>query len=299
MKPVDCSFLLVVDDDDTNRMIVRECLADQGFCLEEAPDGGVAWRMLIETPERFDAVLLDRMMPDMDGLEILRRMKSHPELSNVPVILQTAAAATEQVIEGLREGAFYYLTKPFSPEMLQTIVRTAVRDRLHQRAVVADLARMRDTFELIEHAKFRFRTLDEARNLAALAASTLKDAAQTAMGLAELMVNAVEHGNLGITYADKSHMLQSGLWNEEIERRLRDPVYAERFATLELERRADSVEFTITDMGAGFDWHAYLELHPSRVMDLHGRGIAIARRVCFEELRYQGCGNVVTAVKRL
>lgn len=291
--------LLIVDDDPTNRLIICECLADQGCAIDEADDGTSAWRRLLEAPDRYDAVLLDRMMPDMDGLEILRRMKGHAELSGVPVILQTAAAGTDQVIEGLRAGAFYYLTKPFSPEVLQAIVRTAVRDRGDHRSLVAELARMRDSFELIEHAKFRFRTLDEARNLAALAASGLKDAAQTAMGLSELMINAVEHGNLGISYAEKSRMLLEGRWGEEIESRMRDSRYIGRFATLGLERRAGQIEFTVTDMGEGFDWQAYLDLHPSRIMDLHGRGIAIARRVCFDDIRYQGSGNVVTAIKRL
>lgn len=299
MKPSDCSFLLIVDDEATNRMIVREQLASEGFCVEEAGDGGSAWRLLAASPDRFDAVLLDRMMPDMDGLEVLRRMKGHPELGNVPVILLTAAASSEQVLEGLRDGAFYYLAKPFSLEMLQAVVRTAVRDRRAQRAVVADLTRMRDSFGLIEQARFRFRTLDEARNLAALVACSLRDAAQIAMGLSELMINAVEHGNLGISYAEKSRLLREGSWAAEVERRTLDPRYRDRFATLSLERRPDEVEFTIADMGEGFDWPAYLELQPSRVMDLHGRGIAIARRMCFDDLRFQGCGNVVIATRRL
>ncbi|MPZ43451.1 MAG: response regulator [Betaproteobacteria bacterium] len=299
MKPSDCTTLLVVDDDDTNRMIVSEFLAGHGYCLEEAEDGEHAWRLLREMPERFDAVLLDRMMPGIDGIEVLRRMKGHPAAARIPVILQTAAAAPDQVLEGLREGAFYYLTKPFGPEMLQAVVRTAVRDRLNQRAVVAELERTRDSFQLIDYAKFRFCSLDEARNLAALAAYSLRDAAQTALGLAELMINAVEHGNLGVTYQEKSRLLQSGRWSEEIESPLRDPRYCNRFATLKLERHADQVEFEVTDMGEGFDWHSFLDIHPSRAMDLHGRGIAIARRVCFDSVQYRGCGNTVVATKAL
>lgn len=299
MKPSECTTLLVVDDDETNRLIVTEFLSGQGYCLEEAENGEQAWDIVREMPERFDAVLLDRMMPGIDGIEVLRRMKSHPAAARIPVILQTAAAAPDQVLEGLREGAFYYLTKPFGPDMLQAVVRTAVRDRLNQRAVVAELERTRDTFQLIDYAKFRFCSLDEARNLAALAAYSLRDAAQTAMGLAELMINAVEHGNLEISYQEKSQLLQSGRWSEEIDNRLREPRYRSRFATLELERHADHVEFEITDMGQGFEWHRFLDIHPSRAMDLHGRGIAIARRVCFDSVEYRGCGNVVVATKAL
>jgi CheY-like chemotaxis protein/anti-sigma regulatory factor (Ser/Thr protein kinase) len=299
MKPSDCTTLLVVDDDENNRLIVAEFLAGLGYCLEEAENGEQAWQMLREMPERFDAVLLDRMMPGIDGIEVLRRLKSHPAASRIPVILQTAAAAPEQVLEGLRAGALYYLTKPFGPEMLQAVVRTAVRDRLTQRAVLAELERTHDTFQLIDYAKFRFCTLEEARNLAALCAYSLKDAAQTAMGLAELMINAVEHGNLGVTYTEKSQLLQAGRWREEIEARLKEPRYRNRFASLRLERHADHVEFEVSDMGQGFDWRAFLDVDPSRAMDLHGRGIAIARRACFDSVEYRGCGNVVVATKSL
>ena len=106
MKLNDCATVLVVDDDETNRMIVAEFLAGHGYCLEEAEDGEQAWQLLSALPERFDAVLLDRMMPGIDGIEVLRQLKSHPQAARIPVILQTAAAAPDQVLEGLREGAF-------------------------------------------------------------------------------------------------------------------------------------------------------------------------------------------------
>ena len=80
---------------------------------------------------------------------------------------------------------------------------------------------------------------------------------------------------------------------------MREPRYRDRFATLRLERHAGHVEFEVSDMGAGFDWKTLLDIHPSRAMDLHGRGIAIARRVCFDSVEYHGCGNVVVATKSL
>jgi CheY-like chemotaxis protein/anti-sigma regulatory factor (Ser/Thr protein kinase) len=297
MKANEYVSILVVDDDEINRLIVREFLEGQDYCIEEAVDGETALQLLSSNPDRFDAILLDRMMPKGDGIEVLRWIKEHPKLANIPVILQTAAAAHNQVVEGLREGAFYYLTKPFKQDMLQAIVRTAVRDRMAQRSVVAELERFRDTFNLIDNAQFRFRTLDEARSLAALAANTLSDAAQTAMGLSELLINAVEHGNLGITYQDKSALLASGRWAEEIQVRLGAPEYQGRYAMLRLKRYDDRVEFEVRDMGDGFDWRDYLDVQPSRAMDLHGRGIAIARRLCFDSVEYRGNGNTVVASK--
>ena len=74
--------------------------------------------MLDAEPKRFDAILLDRMMPDMDGIEILRRVKSRPEMMEVPVIMQTGMSGDGDILDGLRAGAYYYLTKPFSADTL-------------------------------------------------------------------------------------------------------------------------------------------------------------------------------------
>jgi CheY-like chemotaxis protein/anti-sigma regulatory factor (Ser/Thr protein kinase) len=289
--------ILVVDDDETNRLIVREFLEGEGYDFDEAADGEQAWTMMQSAPRRYDVVLLDRMMPGVDGVEVLRRMKGAPDLVRVPVILQTAAAAKEEVLEGLREGAFYYLTKPFEAEVLQAIVRTAVRDSTQYRGVIGELERLQGTFGLMDSASFRFRTLEEARNLAALVAGAMPDAAQVAMGLSEILVNAVEHGNLGISYEDKSRLLATGGWQDEVEARLASPRYGRRYATLEFKRGPDAVVFRVIDAGAGFDWRKYLELDPMRVMDAHGRGIAIARRLCFDSVDFRGRGNEVVAVK--
>lgn len=289
--------ILVVDDDETNRLIVREFLEGEGYDFDEAADGEQAWAMMQAAPRRYDVVLLDRMMPGVDGIDVLRRMKGAPDLVRVPVILQTAAAAKDEVLEGLREGAFYYLTKPFEAEVLQAIVRTAVRDSTQYRSVIGELERLQGTFGLMDSASFRFRTLDEARNLAALVAGAMPDAAQVAMGLSEILVNAVEHGNLGISYEDKSRLLACGGWHEEIEARLASPRYGHRYATLEFKRGPDAVVFRVIDAGAGFDWRKYLDLDPMRVMDAHGRGIAIARRLCFDSVEFRGRGNEVVAVK--
>lgn len=291
--------ILVVDDDETNRLIIREFLEEEGYAFEEAEDGEQAWERLSGSPRRFDVVLLDRMMPGVDGIEVLRRMKGTPELVRVPVILQTAAAAREEVLEGLREGAFYYLTKPFEAAVLQAIVRTAVRDSLQHRSVIGELERLQGTFGLMDSGSFRFRTLDEARNLAALVAGALPDAAQVAMGLSEILVNAVEHGNLGITYQDKSQLLAAGAWHEEVESRLASERYRDRFATLQFERGGDAVVFRVIDAGDGFDWRKYIDVDPMRIMDAHGRGIAIARRLCFDSVEFRGRGNEVVAVKSI
>jgi hypothetical protein len=110
-----------------------------------------------------------------------------------------------------------------------------------------------------------------------------------------LLVNAVEHGNLAISYAEKSEMRRNDTWDAEVEQRLADPVLGARRARIAFRRADDALSFTIRDEGAGFDWRNYLEFSPERAFDPNGRGIAMARQACFSSLDYLESGNVVVA----
>ena len=85
-------LVLVVDDDPSNREALTWNLKRAGYRALTAEDGQEGWDHLQEDPERFHAVLLDRMMPRMDGMEVLARIKRHPSLKALPVIMQTAVA---------------------------------------------------------------------------------------------------------------------------------------------------------------------------------------------------------------
>ncbi len=152
------------------------------------------------------------------------------------------------------------------------------------------------TLTLMDHGRFTFRTLKQGRDLVTLLSSALPEASKVVMGLSELVINAIEHGNLGITYEDKSRLSATGAWEEEVERRLALPENTGKTVQLSFERAENEVHFQIQDQGEGFDWRNYLEISPDRAFDTHGRGIAIARTISFDRLEYQGIGNRVIAV---
>ncbi|MBL8483735.1 MAG: response regulator [Rhodocyclaceae bacterium] len=287
--------ILVVDDEPFNLQIIAECLDGCGYRLSFAETGEQAWNMLQDTSGGFDLLVLDRMMPGMDGMQLLRTMKQDQYLAEIPVIMQTAAAAPDQVREGLEAGAYYYLTKPFDPQALVTIVRAALSDALQRNELVHQVERQAEAMRLITSGEFRFRTLQDAQNLAALAALCTPVPERAVMGLAELMVNAVEHGNLGISYREKSLLKREDRWREEIDQRLKQPQFQDRWAKLCIECGADEIRFRVEDQGEGFDSSNYLEFDPSRAFDPNGRGIAIAQQLSFSRLEYLGKGNVVVA----
>jgi len=291
---MDRARLLVVDDEEINREIIVEYLDGSGYDLTLADSGRRALELLLGGNE-FDAVILDRMMPDIDGIEVLRRMQADPTLASAPVIMQTAAAGHEQVAEGLRLGAYYYLTKPYHRDALLAVVRSALESVQRRRELAQQIHEYRGIIGLVEEARLAFRTLRQAHSMAAAVATMASDPSSVGLGLVELLINAVEHGNLGITFHDKARLLAAERWEAEIEARLALPENADKRVEVHLQRVPGAVRLRIRDQGQGFDWREYLSLDNARAIHPNGRGIAVARQVAFADLQYNDKGNEVTA----
>ncbi len=286
------AHILIVDDEELNLEIISEYLFDS-YKISTAEDGAIAWEMLEKTPEAFDVILLDRMMPNMNGMEVLEKIKHHPILQYCPVIFQTAKASVTDISEGLNAGAFYYLTKPFEEDVLLSVIKTAVNDRFRYQQIQDNLEQTNLTMGKLNSAVFEFKNLEDARSIASLVSNACPEPEKIVMGLTELMVNAIEHGNLGITYDEKSVLNEQGSWINEVANRLQMEQNINKVASISFQRYADKIEITITDQGNGFDWESYMDFDPSRVMDNHGRGIAIANKLSFSSVEYCGKGNEV------
>ncbi|MBF0191366.1 MAG: response regulator [Magnetococcales bacterium] len=288
--------ILVVDDDLINRHILVSNLANAGYRTHTACDGIDAWNTLENNPEGYAAVLLDRIMPNMDGMEVLSRIKAHPILQGVPVIMQTSMSSENDTLDGIQAGAFYYLTKPFDRHTLLAIIRAALADFFRHRAMRDAVMQTQNALEMIWEGEFRMRTLEEAKTLAASLAHICPDPDQVVMGLSELLINAVEHGNLGITYEEKSRAMTTlDGWDELVAARLALTENACKEVRVFIERAPGEIRFRIVDQGEGFDWRAYETLKPERAFDTHGRGIAMARMFSFSAVEFQGRGNAVVA----
>ena len=285
--------VLVVDDDELNLELVSEYLWGTEILSEGVSNGNTAMGLLQNSPEKYSAVLLDRMLPEQDGIDILRSIKSDPGLRMLPVIMQTARDSKTDMLEGLQAGAYYYLTKPYDRQTLLAIVRAAINDYRNYRQLQIDVQQTTHTLKMMKKGSFSYKTPDEARRLAALLANACNDSKLVVLGLTELMINAVEHGNLGIGYEEKTRLNQRGHWEREVLHRLSLKEHRDKCVRVEFERRENSIKFAILDQGEGFDWQKYLEISPDRALDSHGRGIAIANLISFDTIEYYGCGNEV------
>lgn len=288
--------ILAVDDDRVILMILEERLKHKHYEVECVRSGVDAMDLLKRTPDHYDVVVLDREMPVMTGLEMVRQMKAHPLLKEIPVVMQTGSGRPEQIKEGIEAGVFYYLTKPVEENLLYAVVEAALRETEQRRVLRQLVGRHQGCFQKMQTAKFLINTLDEAEDLSGFLANCYPDPSRTLIGLAELIVNAVEHGAYKIGYEEKSMLLSRGAWRQEMARRAEMPEYKERQVEVLMQRKPEGIYVQISDPGEGFDWKRYLTIDPARASHAHGRGIARANIQSFDKLQYLEKGNRVIAV---
>ncbi len=292
------SRVLVVDDEPVNRHLLLAALKANGYHCIAAVDGQDAWDMLDRDPGLCDVMLLDRMMPRMDGMTLLAHLKADERLRSIPVIMQTACDSEEEIASGIAAGVFYYLLKPLDRRILISVMQSAIETQTRFRRLQDDLVKRSTALTLMEAGTFRFATLDEGRDLAVSLARACPSPRSLVVGLNELFTNAVEHGNLGITFEEKAALLAERRWAQEVETRLALPANADKRVTVRFERRPGEVRFTVTDEGRGFDWRGFLDFDMRRAFHAHGRGILMARRMSFESVEYRDPGNEVVCVAR-
>jgi len=291
--------LLVVDEEESSREFLRQALTDAGYAVKTVADCGSAWQMLDSEKQHFSAILLDRMMQRQGGMGLLAQLKSDRRFADIPVIFQTDIEHPLEIVAGIKAGAFYYLVKPLDKNVLLAIVQSAVSTfSLSDSLRYVANSEQASLHNMLMSSEFQLSTLLEARTLAYTLSSFYPQPKRAFLGLSELLINAVEHGNLGLGYQEKSRLLREGGWEDEIARRLALPEHAEKKVEVLLQHSPHEIRLTITDCGEGFDSSLYMEISPERAFDLNGRGIAISRMVSFDTLEYIGKGNqLVTVVK--
>ena len=294
LVPERCQKVLLVDDDLTSIIMLKHIANKFNYEYEVAENAEQALDIILRSdPRQYCAVITDIVMPGMSGLDLLRKVKKIPDYAQVPFILQTSSTDDSIFKEGLEEGAYYFLNKPLNVEIVGKVLGSAVRDLESYSKINRLLSDTKASFSLLSHAEFTFRTIYEAQKLASTIAQLSFAPAKTSLGLFELMENAVEHGNLGITYDEKSELIESHSLIREIERRHCLPINRDKTVTVRLECHDGIRRVEIVDMGDGFDYSNFLEFSPERLTHTHGRGIMIANTSCFSKLEYLNGGNTV------
>lgn len=287
--------IVIVEDEELVSDFIQMALQNQGYQFDVYGSAEDALKGMIESETRPKLILLDIGLPGLDGFSFLEELGWDDRFGDVPVIIQTASHDSDSIRKGVELGAFFYLTKPLDRELLVTVARQAIGQQESNRRLTESLHEHRAICRLSKSATYEFQTLEEARELASGLAHFYPEPERMLTGILELLVNAVEHGNLEISYQEKGELLRSDQWEAEIERRLSSSLFMDRRVLVEVERRPTQIRMSIEDQGEGFDFTKYMEFDPERAFDPHGRGIAMAKMMSFDQLEYQGRGNRVTA----
>ena len=117
--------ILVVDDERAIREMIVLALEKEGFTCHEASDGHKAETILNET--KLDLALIDWMMPGLSGVNLIRKLRKHDATKHLPIIMLTAKAEEDDLVQGLESGADDYITKPFSPRALIARINALLR----------------------------------------------------------------------------------------------------------------------------------------------------------------------------
>ncbi len=274
--------------------MVARLLEGEGFRALEARDGREAVALFrAESPL---AVVSDVMMPGMDGLTLLKEIKRIDR--SAAVILMTGVGTAEVLLEALRGGATNFFKKPFNVQDLVQEIRSVAEFR-------REAARAALYTPFLEEETKSFRIPSGTRryftviNQIALQLPTLlpaEDVLTVKVGIEEMIQNAIEHGNLGITFAEKAAALRDGSLAQLVAERLRAGG-GDRSVTVESRLTRERFEVTITDEGSGFDWRELPGVEAENLLSFSGRGILLTR-IYFDEVLYNERGNQVTLVKK-
>jgi len=289
--------ILIIDDEKPVRDVLKIALSEKGYALTEAADGEQGFEIFKETDP--EIVITDVMMPKMTGIEVTRNIKKFNE--NADVIVMTGYGTEELVIEALRSGASNYIKKPIAFEDLfqildNIIIKRQNRERselskdivfFEQKDIVMgnDISSVWGTVNQILfniHAGIELKIVEGLR-----------------IGLYEIIVNAIEHGNLGISYDDKSQALQNHHYTQLLKERMDKANREGKKIFIHCTYNRDKITVKIKDQGKGFNFKDLPDMNTSEtIMSAHGRGIFLTS-LYFDHLEYSEPGNNVQLVKNL
>lgn len=291
------ALLLLVDSNPESRAVLTGWFSDDpGIRIQTASNADEAMAALLDGGKHFDLLILDALMPGRGGLGLAQRIKAERRLATIPIVFQTPAQPTaEHLRVGAAIGAYHFLATPVSHDSVLAVIHAALNESSLRNALRLQQGSQAERLDQLDNCEFSVHTLEEAGELAALIAQACPNANAALFGISELLINGVEHGNLGLTYEEKSQLALSNQWKSEVDRRCALPENLAKRVRLSFQRTGDRITLRIADDGQGFAWRKFLELDPQRACDPNGRGIALARLLSFSSIHYEGCGNIAVA----
>ena len=296
MEPPELT-ILVVDDSAVDRLVARRLLEKHGeWRVAVAVDGAEALEMIERSAPA--AVLTDLQMPRVDGLALVEQIRER--FPRVPVVLMTGCGSEEIAIAALRAGAASYVPKrnlatDLIPALEQVLAASRTDDGRNR--VLASMRGRASRFELESDPGLVGPLVQVFRDeLTAFGLCDATGATRAGIALEEALLNAVYHGNLGVSSDLK--LEGNGEFERVAARRRTEEPYRDRRVRVSVDVSAADATFVVEDEGPGFDVAALPDpTDPANLDRPSGRGV-LFMRTFMDDVRYNPTGNRVTLVKR-
>ena len=285
------NVLLVTNDSDFDHDCT-ESLSKLGCIVSSAPS----------LPAVAQLISTNLLIVDLSALPNPPLKSLVRELPELLVAVVANDTGDQEIIDALVDGAINYVRKPSSTEALQALIYQAAQEiRIrHSRRFEQGLFRGANLELTLESTVAAIApTVNLLRNLI-LGLFSQSELARISLGLEEIIRNAYEHGNLGITFSEKSSACSAEMLEQLLIEREQRAKEEGMTIAVRAEVTADAFHCFVSDAGAGFDWQRLLSVVPASasLFALHGRGLLLARKI-FDEMHFNAKGNEVHLVKYL
>ncbi|MCP5103048.1 MAG: SpoIIE family protein phosphatase [bacterium] len=241
-----------------------------------------------------DIVISDMRLPYKNGNIVVKEIKQIDK--DVPIIIITGYSDHQLILSAMKNGAVDLLKKPFKPNDLKYLINKI--ETLFKKIKV----KLSASFVQWEKRHIVIRNdIHVIRSVVDFIFSNIdyisEDVSFMKIGLQEVLINAIEHGNLDITNKEKSELLDKGDYNKILKERILLPEYRDKFVDIRIFSTPDYLKLTIRDMGKGFDPTSIPDPeNPENFLKESGKGILMAMHA-FDKVEYNEIGNCVTLIK--
>ncbi|MBF0275037.1 MAG: response regulator [Nitrospinae bacterium] len=288
--------ILLAEDDHQNRLSLIELFEGEGYTVIPARNGSKAKDIYDERAEEIDCIVSDLDMPGLSGIEFARYNSLNKHL---PFVVSSGVLETDVAEELMEIGVRDFMVKPYDFDLIPAVIQKCI-ERFN-------LANMTETVDQNTSGNLSTITIPTCFEDMHMAVDWIEKkverfhakqvAGHFASSISELLTNAYEHGNLGITECEKKELMRQGTFHDEVLKRERNCKAKIKIDVLAFKHK---VTVKIYDEGEGFDYRKYVDLKKKEIEEKlalpNGRGIYLANYY-FDSITYKDKGATVIAVK--
>lgn len=273
---------------------IAELLQETKYKLIYCRDIAHTIELCLEQSKHLNTIIIDEHSLKGNELKSLKAAAGNDK-GEVNLILASKKDNPDIVRNALKRGIFFFIMPAFSTDMAITTLERAMNTEVSLASQLNALDPQSQLPTLVNQATFSIKTPNEAQTIATILGYIAPTPHRVSVGLLELFLNAIEHGNLGIGFQRKAALLASGEFQNTVNEMLQQPEFSDKKVTIQFKKLDDKLVYEVSDEGRGFDPKPYLEFEQARSLEKNGRGILIAKRYSFDDLKFENNGSTVIA----